>query len=64
MLIAVDDIYIIYCLLPSKTSNCYESIWKYIQKLSDNYKLEFPPKTLLVDFEKAAHDGILAVFPN
>jgi len=39
-------------------------MWKYIQKLCEKYILEFSPKTLLVDFEKAAHDGFLAVFPN
>ncbi|KAE9526500.1 hypothetical protein AGLY_013148 [Aphis glycines] len=57
-------LHLIYCLLPSKTSNCYESMWKYIQKLCEKYNLEFSPKILLVDFEKAAHDGFLAVFPN
>jgi hypothetical protein len=39
-------------------------MWKYIYKLSEKYNLEFSPKILVVDFEKAAHDGFLAVFPN
>jgi hypothetical protein len=39
-------------------------MWKYIQKLSEKYNLEFSLKTLVVDFEKVALDGFLAVIPN
>jgi len=39
-------------------------MWKYIQKLCEKYNLEFSPKTLIVDFKKAAHDGFLAAFAN
>lgn len=57
-------LHLIHCLLPSKTSNCYESMWKYIRKLFEKYNLGFSPKTLAVYFVKAAHDGFLAVFQN
>jgi hypothetical protein len=56
--------FLIDCVLPSKTSNCYESMWKYIQKFYEKKNLKFSPIILIVDFEKAIHDEILVVFSS
>ncbi|KAF0756011.1 MULE domain-containing protein, partial [Aphis craccivora] len=52
---------VVYCLLPSKTTDIYVKMWHLIKTLC---KKELKPQNILLDFEQIAHNGILRIFPN
>lgn len=53
-------IQVAFCLLPSKSAQCYLNMWSFLFSLCGE---NFSPTTLLLDFELAAHQGFRAVFP-
>ncbi|KAL4090309.1 hypothetical protein QTP88_025171 [Uroleucon formosanum] len=52
---------VVYCLLPSKTTDIYEKMWHLIKTLC---KKELKPQNILLDFELSAHNGVWRIFPN
>lgn len=61
-----DNVYyqLIFCFLPRKTADCYTRLWAFIKRLCESFALNFTPTTVMLDFEKAAHLGLQAVFPE
>jgi len=52
---------VVYCLLPSKTTDIYEKMWHLIKTLC---KKELKPQNILWDFELSAHNEVFHVIPN
>jgi MULE transposase domain len=50
----------VFALLPNKTENTYVSFYKSLKNLNESLN----PKTITVDFEKAAINAIHHVFGN
>lgn len=54
-----------FCLLENKQSKTYENLFHKIKsKIQSIYSLQFEPKEVFVDFEKAIHVAIKNIWPN
>ena len=56
---------LLYCLLPNKNTKTYMELFSLLKSnIFEAYKIEFYPKIIYVDFEKAIHNGIVQIWPN
>lgn len=56
---------LVFCLLPSKTTDCYKTcLYSLKCKIYEKYGLTFEPRQIFVDFEKAIHLALRWVWPD
>lgn len=55
---------LMFCLLPSKTTDSYTNLFQLIKEKMSHKQLIFEPKAVIVDFELAIHKSLRVVWPN
>lgn len=54
-----------FCLLQNKLSETYKKLFNLLKdKIAKDFNLEFQPKEVFVDFEKAIHNAVKCVWPE
>jgi hypothetical protein len=54
----------IFALLPNKFQDTYQRLLLNVKDKAESYDLEFKPKFCLIDFELAAINALMFVFPD
>ena len=55
---------LVYALLPSKTEQCYRSMWSLLLHRNTEKNLNLRPEVVHLDFERAMHNAVSAFFPD
>lgn len=54
----------VYFLLPSKSKDCYVSMFQYLKSACQDHDLNLTPNSIHLDFEIATHEAAKQIWPN